>query len=501
MGNKKERLLSGLCYLAIFAFFYVWFSRIHPLIIYDADDWSYIAYVRTATPIWGDWNPAKVFPEVVMPFLCSIILHTVTPIVGDVITGYTVGHALVVSGFITVYAWCFAGLVRRTFSHCKATADLITVLFLILHLLVFRAKDWGNLYLFHCVDLNCYYNYLIPGLLNACLVMWMVNNPKFDRFLQESNYLQKGLFWLVLYLAIFSNLVVSGILAAYAGSRILLDLIRHRKTFRLKDCLNRNLVPLGILVLWFVSAVYELSGGRASSSASGGILVNAVYSLYHLKNVLIEACSSLFWLFTAITVVLCILLLIRSKGKDPEDQAFLPLFRMLLIAGAAVSVYSILLCGMVNPLTIYRSEYLFSMFFYGLAILLAALAYILKKQPRLLLLLPAVTLFLASAVNTYGNTFQESLMSDYEPAVCADISRDILNQFLEAEASGVQEAVIYVPMHVADPETGDNWPHSLVLLPRIQNALYEQGILSREFHVTYVADPSVNERFQLPIPD
>ena len=91
-------------------------------------------------------------------------------------------------------------------------------------------------------------------------------------------------------------------------------------------------------------------------------------------------------------------------------------------------------------------------------------------------------------------------MSDYEPAVCADISRDIVEQFLAAEAAGAEEVVIHVPVHVADPETQDNWPHSLFLLPRIGNALYEQGILSRELNVTYVADPAVNERFFIPIP-
>ena len=500
MYSKKETLIRGLWYLAIFSFFFVWFSRIHPLIIYDADDWSYIAYVRTATPIWGDWNPAKVFPEVVMPFFCSIILHVVTPIVGDFITGYTVGHALIVSAFITAYAWCFAGLIKRTFAHCRLTADLITVLFLVLHFLVLRSRDWNNLYLFHCVDLNCYYNYLIPGLLNACLVMWMIHNPGYDRFEREGTSLQKGLFWLVIYLAVFSNLVVSGILAAFAGSRILLDLIRSRKDFHFRACVTRNQVPLMILVFWFISAVFELSGGRAASASSESFFTNVIYSLYFLKDILLHECSRIFWGFTVITILLCVILFLRSKGKDAEDKIFLQLFSVLMIAATAVAVYSVLLCAMVNPGTIYRSEYLLSMFIYGLAIVLSGLAYILKKQPKLLVLLPAVTLFLASAVNTHGNTFQESLMSDYEPAVCADISRDIVEQFLAAEAAGAEEVVIHVPVHVADPETQDNWPHSLFLLPRIGNALYEQGILSRELNVTYVADPAVNERFFIPIP-
>ncbi len=116
MNTKKDKLWETLWCAAVFAFFYVWFSKVHPLIVYDADDWTYIAYVRRATPIWGEWNPAKVFPEVLMPFFSTIILHTLVPLTGDYITGFTVGHALVVSGFITVYAWSLVALLRRSFS-------------------------------------------------------------------------------------------------------------------------------------------------------------------------------------------------------------------------------------------------------------------------------------------------------------------------------------------------------------------------------------------------
>ena len=150
MNIKTEKRLEALWYLAIFAFFYIWFSKIHPLIVYDLDDWTYLAYVRKATPIWGDWNPAKVFPEVVMPFVSTIILHTIVPLVGDYITGFTVGHALVVSGFITAYAWCMGSLIKRTFSHSRFTGALVSTFFLLLHFLVFRTEDFNNAYLFHC---------------------------------------------------------------------------------------------------------------------------------------------------------------------------------------------------------------------------------------------------------------------------------------------------------------------------------------------------------------
>lgn len=93
----KKRKLTGfelVWYLGVFGFLLVWFTQIHPLVVYDADDWTYLAYVRSATPIWGDWNPAEVFPETVMPFFSTVAVYTLMPLLGDYILAQTVMHAL-----------------------------------------------------------------------------------------------------------------------------------------------------------------------------------------------------------------------------------------------------------------------------------------------------------------------------------------------------------------------------------------------------------------------
>lgn len=116
--------------------------------VYDADDWTYLAYVRSATPIWGDWNPAKVFPETVMPFFSTVAVYTLMPLLGDYILAQTVMHALVVSAFITVYVFCFTELVKRVLPVKTAGAVSASALFLLLHFLIFRSRQQDNSYLF-----------------------------------------------------------------------------------------------------------------------------------------------------------------------------------------------------------------------------------------------------------------------------------------------------------------------------------------------------------------
>ena len=57
------------CFLLIFGFFFVFFTQVHPLVIYDGDDWRYIAYTRQALPSWNEWNPSRVFAECFQPLM------------------------------------------------------------------------------------------------------------------------------------------------------------------------------------------------------------------------------------------------------------------------------------------------------------------------------------------------------------------------------------------------------------------------------------------------
>lgn len=499
MNEKKQRLWEAVWYLALFAFLYVWFAKIHALVVYDADDWTYLAYVRSAGPIWGDWNPAKVFPEVIMPFVSTVAVHFLMPLVGDYISTMTIAHAFVVSTFITGYLFCFGQLMKRTFSLSRLSAGLVTALFLTFHFLVFRNEQANNLYMFYCVDLNCYYNYLLPDLLNAALVMHITGNRKFDSFMASASPGRKGLFFVLLYLTIFSNLASSGILAAFAGSCLLLALLRNLKKFRLLPFVKDNALHLGILAAWLVSAIFELSGGRAAATSSSSLLKRVMNAFYLLRDVL-YCCNRTFWICVAVICVIAVILFLRAKGKGQEEAAFSRPFLAYLVAGAALTVYMMVLCAMVWYGYVYRAEYLFPLFFYGFLLVMLALGYILSKKPRLLVVLPLALLLLVSQINTYGKTFRESTTFQLDPAVCADISRDILNQYLAADAEGLTEMTLYIPMYVADPQTQDNWPYSVVLLDRISRTLHEHGMISRHIAITPVGSPEFNERYHLPLP-
>ena len=188
MKEIKKINLKYLWYIGIFLFMLVWLIKVHPLVISDGDDWGHMSFARRALPELRLWNPAKLFPELFMSFCCTFAAYTIVPITGDYVLSMTIISAIVMSGFIALYVYSFGSCLKRLFSISTGICVFVEGLFLVLHFLIFRMGDVNNTYLFYCVDLNCYYNYLMPALLNASLVMILFKNEKITHFFRQGDY-------------------------------------------------------------------------------------------------------------------------------------------------------------------------------------------------------------------------------------------------------------------------------------------------------------------------
>ena len=471
MNKKTINWLKIGFFSALFLFFYIWFTKVHPLVIFDADDWTYLVPDRKAWPIIGEWNPAKVFPEVFMPFCSTIGAFLLMPAVGDYVSVMTITHGFVVSVFLTGYLFCFYKMMQRLFDFGEWECILSSLIFLMFHFLALRSGYEDNNYLFLCEDVNCYYNYLIPGVLNAGIVMVLVGNEKFKGFLQGEKYALKGIFLLIAYMAIFSNLVDSILLAVYAGAVLLVGILKDIKGFNLKNYIKKFAFPLILFAVWFISALFELTGGRMTTSegVSGSLLVNFKDTLFYLKEMLLS-CNRL---FLVVCVAVCAASLWANRGKM-GGSCGQTLLLWVVCVGAEVAVMCAL-CAMVDPVYMTRSEYLFGIFFYCLVLVMLLFGQLLKTKPQVMTVLPILLCVLLSATNTKGKTFRESNMENLPPAVCAGISRSLVEQVVAADQQGKTETDLIVPKW----DSEDNWPHATVLIHRVSYPLYEHGIAQR----------------------
>lgn len=98
----------------LFLLLVLFFTKITPLVVFDSDDWLYVSYRRMPVPIWGHWNPSRVLPELLMPFVSSLGALVLYPLTGDYMGALTLVFAVTVSLVIVVYiytairpvSWC-----------------------------------------------------------------------------------------------------------------------------------------------------------------------------------------------------------------------------------------------------------------------------------------------------------------------------------------------------------------------------------------------------------
>ena len=99
---EKQRMKENMGILLFgaiaFAFFVAFFSTVHPIVISDTDDWLYSYEARNAIPIVHLWNPTRVLPEILMPFVTRICAYGIYPFFKS--TG--IFHCLTVTYAITV---------------------------------------------------------------------------------------------------------------------------------------------------------------------------------------------------------------------------------------------------------------------------------------------------------------------------------------------------------------------------------------------------------------
>lgn len=492
MENKKcSRAIYGAFLILVFLFFAIFFTRVHPLILFDGDDWNYISYSRNAVPMGNRWNPTRILPETLMPLCGYIAAYIVAPLTQNYVLSVTVVCAVVVSVVITLYLYLFARAMENVFRLSKPQVMMIAALFLLAHFWVLRSEMRGNMHLFLAADLTCYFYYTIPTLLNAgCVLLFEADKD----FWKKTGDIGKGLLLLAVYLLICSNLFSSIVLAVYAGVTLLLDCvvpsIREKSASAWKKNLRENGVFLGIIAGWLVSLALEAQGGRANAmgtslSAESG---EKVWSLF------LDTLSQMnryFMVFFAAVAAVSIVLLVVSRRRAPEDRLFCRKVCTYVLCAGATALYLLLLCS-VGGLTWYitRADVLLAFFFYALLILVLCGIYVIKKLPRFATFLPVLSFIILFNCNTEGKTFRDAYYQAdrFESETVYAITMNAYDRITEACRNGETEIVIYVPEF-----GGNNWPLSSYTAGRMSLTLYEHSQIEYPITVEMVPNDELCE--------
>lgn len=499
-------IFCTLLFVTMVCFFY----KVHPLLPFDGDDWVNIGNMRTiALPKWGDFNPSKVFPETAFPTMGLFGAYVLVPLMGEYLSGVTMASALFMAGIVTVYVGMFNHFIEKVFCLKAFQTIPISIVFLLLHFLVLKTGDADNLFLFYASNTTCYYHYVAPCLINASFVMYFL----IRQFTMSRNGCEAGinnvcdgilshsLYIFLLYLAIFSNILSSIILVACLVSILLLEIVQNRVGLRYIYSNYKD--HIWIIIAWFVSLLFEASGGRAKQIGSSLVdmpIMDMIAALFtfaamYKKGLLITAAVLLLFCSSA-------LYLYHRNSKKAEyaasSNALSLLAKYSLLSASIWLVYGVLVSAKAGSPYFVNTDVILGLFFYIFLLAMSAAAFCLAVKPKLYYAVPIIVLIMFSRTANQDG-LRQSVVSPVQLTVqqAIEIDRDIIQQCIFADKSGIARPEIHVPKWSKDSQS-DNWPHPYYRAATYMQTLYYHGVINRYYeNVKLVPDLTMNEKYHI----
>lgn len=486
----REKCLYYLFFFGLFFLTAVFFTQINPLVIFDGDDWTYISYKRDLIPLWGNWNPCRILPEVLMRTCAELGVYLIYPFTNDYIGSITFTFGIVLSGFITVYAYRFSRFLMKKFSTPYYNNLVAVFIFFISHFWIFRRLEENNHHLFLSPDVTCVFYYTIPNLMGAAMVFYFAEKElfSFDTIRSRKSYF--GIIFLLIYLTVFSNLYPSIILISYLSYVILADIfkaVRSRK-FSAKNLLSKNAIPFIGIAVWGISLIYEYNGGRANG-ADDFQGSSAVDAAKYMVSYLSDHFSRIFLLFAFVVIIASAVMWIYNILKKRKNE-----FPWQYIIGfaycfAVCLVYEVLLSAKVNSDYTVRTDVILPFMLYALAILSIAVVYLLKNK-NIHLFVPVICTFIVFTTFQGGDTYVENL-KNYNSSTSFRLDNYIVDTLRTADRKNLIETELHVPKY----DNAINWPQQTDVGDIISDTLYRHGIIGKPLKVVIVPDEKINKKF------
>ena len=479
--NYKNLLSFGIW--IFFAFFlFIFFANIYPLVIFDSDDWGNAGFMRTALPSLIFYNPAKILPETVAPLSSKIGQYFFLPLTGDYIRSMTLAYSLVLTFFIMFYSLMLDKTLKSLFKLKTSGSLVLTAFFVLFHFSIFRINPDNNQFLFGSTNLTCIWHYVIPNLFASAMVLWHITRKKKDMI---SSPVLQGLVFFACYMAIFSNLYSSIILASYAGVSLLFNIVKSFRSQLEKTERYRSINYFVILCFWAVSLFFEYNGERAK-----------IFSDFRLNT---SIANFVDWIYQINKLTLLVLLLFVFLGiftiiKIRDGRWFLLETLAELILCAVIEViFLVLLSAKTGGRYIARIDVIFGVFFYLLLIVIILAAFSINHFPRFLIFLPLIFFIVLSNTCVGNRIYREINLLNLDPRSAIAVSNDLIAQVVAADKANMNEVTVYVPKY----NSADNWPHALYMGPNFGATLYRHGVTSKRMNVTVIPSEEKNIEFNI----
>ena len=478
---SKEKAIVVLFHIILFALLILFFTKICPVIPYDGDDWYFLGAMRQPFPIWNAFNPSKVLPEIIAPIGGYLGAYVIYPITHDYVLALSIAQAIIISSFIIILFYLFYNFIKSRFNKKSLEVLLYELLFAITFFMIFKRTNGTSYYGFWAFNFNCYYHYLIPGIFNACLVLKMLSKENFIEEVNKYSYYKKGLYLVLIYLAVFSSIQLSIILISFITLQLLKSILNNFKKLKIKEFLKNNWLYVVSLLMWFVALIFDANGRRSAQiGETNWFSFDRLYYVLKSFKSLYKNFNILLLIVSLIAVIIMIVITVKNRKKKTEflqlknywfDSIYLIVINVIYL----VLLYMKAGSGYAN-----RVDATWGIVFYILLFINVTIVFVNTKILFTKVALPIIIVLFSFVTINLNYRFAQSIF-DYTTA--KNVDDYIINQIISADLEGKDYVEVLVPKH---EDSVSNWPQPWNMAMWLQNTLYSHGIIRNRMRIQFV---------------
>ncbi|MEO3381265.1 hypothetical protein ABG795_07455 [Enterobacter soli] len=487
---NKEDLRKGLYFLFIFISTTVFFTTIHPVTVISGDDWINLSTGRPAIPEWNGFNPIKVLPEISFPFFGNISSSIMMLFGFNFFEAIAYTTAILIAILVVAFLYQLYMLYREKTIFSEYTSFILVSFYFLCLFGMFRTLNNNNSpYMLWEQNITCYYHYIIPALLNGIMSLFLIRkSDSLDTFFKEHSVLNV-ITLLLIYLSIFSNIFASIFLAVVCGAVILFSLLKLK--FDFIRTIKKHPLHVLTLIVWLISAIFEMNGGRADRMAKDHLEIHAtVKSLFSLLSLIDLLFLSI--IMTGVAVGLFVYIFKRNEASHCTRRY---VFWVVVLSGIITSIGLLLICAKASPGYATRPAAMWGLFMFMIIAGSLGLGYLLTRFLLLHYVAAIVLLCLVNTTTGQKNSLRESHNGNVTFNVANAIGQNIIDQVKAAENENKRSMILYVPKG----DNKDNWPFPITRGKAISETLKSNGIINKNIQIEIVPDKKLNIQFDMPM--
>jgi len=421
----------------------------------------------------GDWTPGRVYEVMgaVVGYISAFILY---PVNNDFIFSISIAIGILHAVYCAVlYGFIFKLLYKINGN--SFVCFFLSLLLFIFYFLIFKTRS-NSLHLLSTPDGLTAFLYVLSDLLNSSLVCFLIGKTIIEEKNISVNNLgiyKLSILILFVYFSVLSILFSNTILICFAAFYLLIQ-IKNKKT--VKNILLHDAFYVFAALLYLLYLYLEMTSGRAGQSKmnvfSAGYLTNISNTIASFMK-LIQDINKIFFVSTIIPIIFALIVYLNSEAKE---LFFKRISVLCVFSIFFLTVFYIIANAKNNPAYAYRPDIMYGIFFYYILYALISIAYILKKIPYMIILLPLFIIVQFFHVIDARLGFANDMS-----AISSNKKREIMTGWVEemkqADKNGDTSIILKLPK-----EYDNHWREDL-FCSRFSNVLFLYKITTKKIAV------------------